>query len=172
MIIRLDPNEENGKHKLRRVPYTIMEKSEMIERTTLSEVFGWKEILSLSEFLEPLELDRGNTLFIEGEPAEDMYILVKGKLSIYKKDSTDIEKLITRISAGKTVGEMALLDGQPRSATAKASTLSTLMRLSGGNFRVIISDRPKLGVKLLEFISKLICNRLRSTSGALVDFLN
>ena len=70
-----------------------------------------------------------------------------------------------------SLGEMTIVDGEPRSATAVAVASSTLAVLTQENFLLIMRDKPALSAKLLLKIAQLLSQRLRLTSGILVDYL-
>ena len=80
-------------------------------------------------------------------------------------------KQIGSAGVGRIIGEMSLIDGEPRSASVVADVPTTLVVLTGEGFARLSSDVPRLAVKILLKISKLISQRLRQTSGALVDHL-
>ena len=66
---------------------------------------------------------------------------------------------------------MSLIDGEPRSASVIAEEPSLLVVLTGEGLAALSSDVPRLAIKVLLKIAKLISQRLRQTSGALVDSL-
>jgi len=152
--------------------YTNSEIADMLDQTILAKVLSWKELLAFAEYLDSISIEPGTCIFNEGDVAEEMYILIRGKLNVFKRDSLGVNKMITRISPGRTVGEMGLLDGEPRSASVCSANESVLFCLHKYDFELILSDRPRMGVKLMQYITKLICSRLRHTSGALVEFLS
>jgi CRP/FNR family cyclic AMP-dependent transcriptional regulator len=66
---------------------------------------------------------------------------------------------------------MSLVDGEPRSASVVADEPTTLVVLTAEGFACLSSEVPRLAIKVLLKISKLISQRLRQTSGTLVDYL-
>ncbi len=67
---------------------------------------------------------------------------------------------------------LALIDGEPRSATCVATEPSVLLALTQAGFQRLCEERPALALKLLTRIAKLMSRRLRQTSGRLVDYLD
>ena len=100
-----------------------------------------------------------------------MCLVVEGAIRILKEDSDRDKKGLARVGPGKTFGEMSLVDGQSRSATARAQEATTLLVLTGGSFEDLCDTYPRLGIKLLLKITNLMSQRLRQTSGRIVDFL-
>ena len=86
-------------------------------------------------------------------------------------DSTGVEKPLARIETGKPFGEMSLIDGEPRSATAKAKVDSKVLTLTQDDFRTLSEEHPRLGAILLMKLAELMSYRLRQTSGMLVEYL-
>jgi CRP-like cAMP-binding protein len=66
---------------------------------------------------------------------------------------------------------MAMIDGERRSATGRASQDTLIAVLSRGRFETLIAERPGLGVRLLIRIARILSQRLRLASGQLVDHL-
>ena len=86
-------------------------------------------------------------------------------------DSTGVEKTLAVIETGKPFGEMPLIDGEPRSATARATVDSKILTLTQDDFRTLSNEHPRLGAILLTKLAELMSYRLRQTSGLLVEYL-
>ena len=82
----------------------------------------------------PLHLPAGRDLFCEGDPGDALYLVMSGSLGVYVKSSTTEHRLISMVGPGETVGEMALISGQPRSATVTAIRDTELLRLAKSRF--------------------------------------
>lgn len=144
---------------------------DMIESTQMFGDFEWRDIEALSGYMQAYEASSGTTLFHEGENGHYMCLVIEGNVDIYKEDHNDKEKIVASVGAGKTLGEMAIVDGEPRSATAIVSGPATLAILTKDNFLRIVSEKPALAAKILLKIARLLSQRLRHTSGQLVDYL-
>lgn len=108
------------------------------------------------------------------EGARELYLclLIEGKVNVLKKDSAQRDQLIAHVSAGMTLGEMALIDGQPRSATAVAATDAVLLIMSKDEFQRLVNDTPRLALKLYGHMASLLSQRLRQVSAKLADYLH
>lgn len=104
-------------------------------------------------------LKKGDLLFAEGENSHSMYFLKKGMIRIYKKRGKSNIELDT-IHAGSVLGELAFLDGNPRSASGEALTDCLLIEISGSTFTQTLSGMPDW----LKLLLKTIVTRLRSAS--------
>lgn len=136
----------------------------------LSELDG-DEIAYLLELLQGYRLGCGDVLFREGEPAAYMGMLLEGRLIVSKRNEDAAGKPLYRMAAGKVFGEMAMLDGEPRSATLSAAEDCSIAVLSREAFERLCRERPVIGLKLLRRIARLLSQRLRRASGLLVDYL-
>jgi len=133
--------------------------------------FAWEEILSFTEYMVTYHAKKGQVIFSEGDAEKYMCIIAEGRVHITKADSDRQNKIITSIDKGSVLGEMSLIDGSPRSATAVADDHVTLFLLTKERFDLLIENKPALGVKLVLKIAKMLSLRLRQTSGTLVDYL-
>jgi CRP-like cAMP-binding protein len=136
----------------------------------LSDLSG-REPEMLSDHLQAYAADPGCVIFREGEPGRFMCLLVSGRVTTYKESDIEHRAEVASESRGRSIGEMALIDGEPRSATCIATEPSVLLLLSQADFRRLGEERPALALKLLLRITRLMSRRLRLTSGRLVDYL-
>ena len=143
----------------------------MIETTQMFRDFVWHDIETLSGYMQAYEASNETTLFREGEKGTYMCLIIRGKVAVYKEDHNNNKKIVATIGSGKTLGEMAIIDGEPRSATAIVSEPTTLTILTETNFLRIVNEKPALAAKILLKVARLLSQRLRQTSGQLVDYL-
>jgi CRP-like cAMP-binding protein len=104
-------------------------------------------------------LKRGELLFAEGENSRAMYLLKKGMIRLYKKKGDSCIELDT-VHAGQVLGELAFLDGNPRSASGEALMDCELIEISGPVFQQVLAKLPDW----LKILMKTIVGRLRSAS--------
>ncbi|MBV8659589.1 MAG: cyclic nucleotide-binding domain-containing protein [Burkholderiales bacterium] len=136
----------------------------------LSELDGG-EIGSLATCLKAYTLPARTVLFREGDPASYMGMVLNGRLVVTKRNDDDAGKPLYAMTEGKVFGEMAMLDGEPRSATVMAAVDSTIAVLSREEFERLCRERPIIGLKLMRRLGRLLSQRLRRASGLLVDYL-
>ncbi len=150
---------------------SIAERAEMLEDTSLSMDFSWKELLDLSYYMGTRRFAKGTVIFKEGDRDIFMSVVAKGEVNILKKDEHMDVKRVTAIGTGKVIGEMSMIDGNPRSATAVAATDTTLVTLSKEGMHQLLKEKPYVGIKMLQKIAFSMSQRLRQTTGILVDYL-
>lgn len=142
-----------------------------LENAQMFKDLEWAQIKALADYVQIYRAAPGAVLFREGDKGDFMCVVLEGKLEVHKEDNRHVEKTVTTIFPGRSLGEMTIVDGEPRSATAVAVAQSTLAVLTQENFMQIMRDKPALSAKLLLKIAQLISQRLRLTSGILVDYL-
>lgn len=135
-----------------------------------------EELLYIAEHINFLEIEPGETLFKEGDQGDSVYFVVDGELDVIKgsksaKQGGVDSVVISTLSKGRSIGEMSVIDKTPRSATVKAKTKATLVALSAEGFDLILDQYPKIGIKILKGISRLLSQNLRKTSSRLADHL-
>jgi CRP-like cAMP-binding protein len=142
-----------------------------IEHVDLLADLEWREIELLAGYMQAYEADPGCIVFREGEAGSYMGFLVRGRIKI-RKETEDVHETVIWIEGqGRSIGEMALIDGEPRSATCEVTEQATLLLLTRHNFTRLAAEWPRVALKLLLRITKLISRRLRLTSGRLIDHL-
>jgi CRP-like cAMP-binding protein len=104
-------------------------------------------------------LKKGELLFAEGENSRAMYLLKQGMIRLYKKKGDSVIELDT-VHSGQVLGELAFLDGNPRSASGEALTECDLVEISGPAFQKLLSSLPDW----LKILMKTIVQRLRTAS--------
>jgi len=101
--------------------------------------FNEHELVQLSRFGTPVQVDAGTNLTIEGTLGQQALVMVEGTASVIRHG----EKIAT-IRAGEVIGEIALLTGEPRTATVVADTDATVYALSPRDFTSLLAHCPRL----------------------------
>jgi CRP/FNR family transcriptional regulator, cyclic AMP receptor protein len=120
-----------------------------------------KEIETIQKHMFEQSVKKDSMLFMEDMPGEFLYIIVSGRVDIIK-ETIDKEK-ITLASMGpdEIIGEMSLIDSQPRSATGVTSEDSVLLVIKKQNFDEMLQSDPRIAAKLLMGLLKTVSRRLR-----------
>jgi predicted acylesterase/phospholipase RssA len=116
---------------------------------------GAAALADLEAAAQWISLRGGQTLFRRGDPGDAAYILISGRLRAVQDEAS--EQPLSDIAVGETVGEMALLSSERRSATVYAVRDSVLTRLSADSFRSLVERHPRVLLR----ISALLVQRLR-----------
>lgn len=146
-------------------------RGEELEKSQWLADLGWDEIKTLAAHVTPYQIPAGTAICREGDKEVFLCIICEGIVDVVKEDSSGSAKVLASISRGKTIGEMSLIDGEPRSATMIAHTDATLLVLKKSAFQEIADIHPRLYGKLAEKIARVLSQRLRQTSGALAEYI-
>lgn len=114
----------------------------------------------------------GEFIFCEGDPGIGIYIIKEGEVEI---NITDVHKRVFTLatfSKGDFFGEIALIDGEKRSATAIAKTDAKLAVIFKPDLDEFIDKYPKKGIKVLQGITQIVAERLRKMDKDLVSSLS
>ncbi|MBF0450928.1 MAG: zinc-ribbon domain-containing protein [Candidatus Magnetomorum sp.] len=122
------------------------------------------EVLRQKLYLETY--NDGEPIFREGDPGRDLFFLTKGSVSvkIRLRERNQLKRIFT-FTSGVIFGEVALLDGKPRSADIWAEEKDTeVYRLSLDDFDVFRRERPEIAIKLIQNIARALTRHLRRSS--------
>ncbi len=103
---------------------------------------------------------KGDIIFCEYEPGDTFYLIQSGRVQILKILG-DIEKNIDILLPGEIFGEMAILEGAPRSASAVAVDSVKALEFNRENFEVLMLGNPQIAFKLLKLFTKRIYDQKR-----------
>ncbi len=114
----------------------------------------------LLQHLEFCSLPGGQWLFHQGDPGDSLYLLLRGRLNVWLQQeggqALDPPRLLGRVAAGESVGEIGLLTGETRSAGIQATRDSRLVRISRKSFEVLSQRHPALVLKLAARAAALV----------------
>lgn len=113
--------------------------------------FSPLELQEIAEKVCEVSLAVGDILFHEGDPGLEMYILLEGGLKVYKEN-----RLICMIRPVGYVGEMAIIEAKPRSATVQAIEPCMLLKISAAQFQEYFARQPKSLVAMMKTLSQRI----------------
>jgi CRP-like cAMP-binding protein len=129
------------------------------------------ELDIVSKHMNVVTIDQDEVIFREGDKGDYVCFVVEGSVEVLKQTGESKSVVLNRLRKNSTIGEMALIDEYSRSATVRVVTQSTLVTLSRTSFDRIIEDHPRIGIKILKGISRLLSLNLRKTSSRLADYM-
>ncbi len=150
------------------MPEQPMTVPDMFDQTKWGEDFSREEIERISKHMTVQDYAKGEYVFRENDARNYLAFIIKGRVDIVKEGPDELEQAVITLKAGTHFGEMAFVDGRPRSASAMARDDVTLLTLSPANFERILAESPDVGVKMLKKIATLLSRRLRLTTGRLI----
>lgn len=109
---------------------------------------------------------KGTVLFYEGDPGQEMYIILSGKVRI-SKGAGGFEKILVVLGKGEFFGEMAILNSKPRSATATAIEECRILIIDRETFETMIRNNGEIAVRII----KKLAARLQEADNQIENLL-
>ncbi|MEO8630476.1 MAG: cyclic nucleotide-binding domain-containing protein [Betaproteobacteria bacterium] len=144
---------------------------DMIGHSKFFSDFSRDDVQMLSAFMQVYRAEPGNLIIREGDIDDYMLLIIQGKVDIVKTDKRGVIQAMTSVGPGMTLGEMSMIDGEPRFATCIGIEPTTFAVLSRDAMVRIILEEPALGAKLLIKLVTLLSQRLRQTSSTLLHYM-
>jgi CRP/FNR family transcriptional regulator, cyclic AMP receptor protein len=138
-----------------------------LDKMTTSPLFKGMdatELRNLSRLFREISMDEGSTVFIEQMPGESLYLIQEGTVKISRMIAEGEEKTLVVLGPEDVFGEMAILDGAPRSATARVAETARLLAVKKTDFEQLCASDPRLGMKLMRNIVRLFSQRVRENN--------
>jgi len=126
--------------------------------TDLTEDTGFR--ILLERHGRAIEFASGRTIYGTGDKDSTMMLITKGRVEISRTSSDGRRSILTHLGAGDMVGELAALDGMPRSADVVAATRVQGLVLTRAQIAALLRDNPEAALGVIE----TLCRRLRETS--------
>ncbi|HEY6605711.1 MAG TPA: cyclic nucleotide-binding domain-containing protein [Gaiellaceae bacterium] len=123
-------------------------KVKLISRVPLFEGCSGRELAQVASIAQHVELPEGAVLIREGEPGRDFFALVEGSVDVRKNG-----RRIATLGAGDFVGEIALLTNAPRTATVRARSPISALRLTRQGFSTLLDASPRMRAKVLKTLA-------------------
>jgi CRP/FNR family transcriptional regulator len=145
------PNDDGTVRLLGRVPIF----SELTER----------ELVELSQVAVPRSYERGQVVFREGDDGDTCYVVRSGAVGISRRHPDGRSITLAELRGGEVFGELALFDGEVRSATVEALADTNALALLSGDVQRLLREHPGIALKMLAALA----NRLRSANERLAQ---
>lgn len=149
------------------VPEFASKAGELLRNTSPNFALTQQEANCIVSLMRLVQFPAGTTLLSAGDASktEYMLLLLEGDVSVDTGNVSDTSKVdISVIGPGALIGELALIDGAPRSATCTAISPVIAAGLSFGGLNRLIEQFPQVAIKLVIYIAQSASDRLRSLS--------
>lgn len=130
-----------------------------------------EELQEIVEIMEVRHLEPGSDVFAEGDPGDAWYVLYDGEVEVLKGEGEGA-RAIAILGRRACFGEMAILDGSPRSATVRATSPITVMRFPRREFTRLLRADTLSAYKLVHQMALVLVSRQRRTTSRLVEILD
>lgn len=149
----------------------------LLARVELFATLDRVALARLAACAEALRFDVDSVVCREGEPADGLYVVVRGTFGVFASDpTTQREGRINSLAPGDAFGELALLGDEPRSATVRAETGGEVLRLERERFLDLLRVEPRIGLAIATALGRRLRGRDHlhlddySATAARVDF--
>jgi len=132
-----------------------------LDRLEICQELSAGECAALARYLERRSYEAGRTIFHEGEPGTELFILTAGEVSVNTAIGDGRMLRLATFSAGVVFGEMALLDGAPRSASVVADADTACQVLSVERYQDLAREHPAVARRFTLNLARLLAGRLR-----------
>ncbi|TVY11890.1 Crp/Fnr family transcriptional regulator [Paenibacillus cremeus] len=138
---------------------------EFLTKVPLFAGLNQDQLTSIAGICSKKSFRSGTVLFQEKEPGSVFYLVFSGSVKVYNRAHNGEEKILSLFHAGDSFGELSLIDGKPRSASAQTLEDSVLIALTAQSFLELL--RSNFDISLL--IMRELCSRLRDTNQHVYD---
>src|SRR2546425_10627211 len=144
----------------------------LIPKCTLLEHFSLSEVSTLAHFMDVCRAEPAMEVIREGDGGDFMLMLIEGKVEALKRDRWNTPQLLAPVEAGRTLGEMSMIDGEARFAACVAAEATLFAVLDRESLARILVEQPLLGATILMELVLMLSQRLRATSQRLLGLLD
>lgn len=127
----------------------LVEKLLFLRRVPLFSGMVVGELARVAGVAEEVVFPAGSVIFAEGDYGDSLFIIVEGTVEIRRRD-----RVLAQLHSHGYFGEMSILDGEPRSATALAAEDSLLLKISQEDFHLILSTRFETALAVIRTLSR------------------
>ncbi|HEY2540747.1 MAG TPA: Crp/Fnr family transcriptional regulator [Stellaceae bacterium] len=145
--------------------YTPMMRCQLLSTHFLISKMPQRALDDLVKFTTVAQFEPHREIFSKGDPGDCLYGILAGRVRIFSSSPDGDEIMLNVLESGELFGEIALLDGSTRTASAAAMEQTDLMRIHRDHFLPYIRANPDLLLSMLT----LLCNRLRWSSSMIED---
>ena len=133
---------------------------ELLSRVPLFSELSREELERISSVAVPRSFPSGVRVFHEGDHSDACYLVRSGDLRVTREHSDGRAIALATLGPGDIFGELAMLDGEARSASVETLAESELLALPAVDMRRLLAERPEISVKLIAALTR----RLRETN--------
>ena len=144
---------------------------DILEHIKLFEDFENGDLETMARYMSCYLAPSGTEIIREGATGDFMLLIIEGSVEIVKLDESGLPTRIGMAGPGKMLGEMSLIDGEPRFASCLALVDTLFAVLDRDSLSRIIANEPRIGVKIMTELLMVLNQRLRNVSSELVRLI-
>ena len=145
--------------------------AEMLDEVPLFNGVPFETVKMLANYFRVTDVATGHRLFAEGDAGDALMIVLEGSIRV-SKTAEDETHTVSIEGRGRVLGEMTLVDGEPRSATCVVSAPGKIAVMTREALQQLEHDHPAVALRFLKLLMRLMSRRLRLTTGQLSRYLD
>jgi CRP/FNR family cyclic AMP-dependent transcriptional regulator len=142
-----------------------MDREEILNKVPIFAGLDRKHLKRLSNLMVPRSFKAGEAIVHEKDRPAGFFVITSGKVEVVRSAGSDRPQLLATLGEGEFFGEMALFEGQARSATVRALEDTDCLAMTGWDFRAELSTDPEIAIAVLETVVR----RLRELEARLPE---
>jgi hypothetical protein len=145
---------------------TRIEKMMLIRQVPIFAQLDADDLEQLAAIVEDRRIDEGRDLFREGDAGDAVYLVVNGQVRVYVGGANGApETTLAELGPGACIGEMAVLDASPRSASVRALERTRALRVPGEGFKQLLGERPEISEAIVAELVRRMRGLVAQTAG-------
>ncbi len=137
----------------------------LLQRVPFLAALSGEDLRWLAKRVQRRKYGRGDIIFVKDDPGDSMFIVEDGAVRIYVPGTQGADLTLATMQPGEFFGDLSLLDGRPRSASAEAARNAVLLTLERADLTELVQSRPQAALAILTVIAE----RLRETDQMATD---
>ncbi len=152
--------------------YSLTERTNVLAELPVFDGLSREELAVIARICEEGIIDRGEIIFKDCTPGDEMFIVLKGKVAIRVETITPHYNVgLTTVLPGDVFGEFSLIDAEPRSATATAVEPTEVLIVNGERMRELFEHHSRIGYVVMSNLSWTLCQKIRRTNKKLLNLI-
>ncbi|MDY6933890.1 MAG: cyclic nucleotide-binding domain-containing protein [Spirochaetota bacterium] len=144
----IDINSKEGIEML-----SLIEKITFLKENALFSGLQINELIHISNITQEIEVPKDRVIIKQGEIGDELFIILEGEVEVYTRD-----RVLSRLNSGSCIGELSIIDKEPRSASVKTMEKTRFLSIKRNDFLLTLKENPTISINIMQ----LITHRLRS----------
>lgn len=143
-----------------------MDSIESFRKIPLFKELTNAELIKVANLTQKVSFNPGDVIFRRGDPGDALFLIRDGEVEILapSPEAEEAEDVVAVLDADQLFGEMALVEGEPRSATVRARTATRMWRIRKSYFEELVKQDHELALKIYKRLTQILSHRLRETT--------
>jgi CRP/FNR family cyclic AMP-dependent transcriptional regulator len=123
-------------------------KAQLLQRVPLFATLSGKGLEQVAQLADEVDVASGTTLTREGATGGEFFVIIDGSVEVTREGG-----VLSTLGPGDFLGEIALVDGGPRTATARTTSASRLLVMTSPQFHTLLADQPEVRLCVLQALA-------------------